>query len=173
MLVARSALFIAAFAVAGPAGAELLAHKDLSLATALTIATTASEACKGQGYRVSVAVVGRNNEVIVQLRGDEASPHTYENSFRKAYTARTFRQPSGEIANRYKQDAAYFAVHLSNIIPAGRAADQDRRGDDWRGRGVRGAWRRQGRGLRQGRHRQGCRPAEVSVSGPHHGPAAC
>src|ERR1700756_1975055 len=106
MLVARSALFIGAFAVAAPAGAELLAHKDLSLATALTIATTASEACKGQGYRVSVAVVGRNNEVIVQLRGDEASPHTYENSFRKALTGRPFRQPPGEIANRYKQDAA-------------------------------------------------------------------
>jgi len=118
MLVARSALFIGAFAVAAPAGAELLAHKDLSLATALTIATTASDTCKGQGYRVSVAVVGRNNEVIVQLRGDEASPHTYENSFRKAYTARTFRQPSGEIANRYKQDPAFFAVHLNNVIPA-------------------------------------------------------
>ena len=118
MLIARSVALVATLALVAPAHAELLAHKDLSLATALTIATTASDTCKGQGYRVSVAVVGRNNEAIVQLRGDEASPHTFENSFRKAYTARTFRQPSGEIANRYKQDPAYFAVHLNNVVPA-------------------------------------------------------
>jgi len=36
-----------------PANAQLLAHKDLSLATALTIATTAMDTCKGQSYRVS------------------------------------------------------------------------------------------------------------------------
>ena len=118
MPFARSAAFIAALAIAAPASAQLLNHKDLSLATALSIATTAADTCKGQGYHVTVAVVGRDNEVIVQLRGDDASPHTFENSFRKAYTARTFRQPSGEIANRYKQDPAFFAVHLNNVIPA-------------------------------------------------------
>ena len=107
-----------ALAVFSPAEAQLLTHKDLSLAAALTIATTAADTCKGQGNRVSVTVVGRNEEVIVQLRGDDASPHTIENSFRKAYTARTFRVPSGEIANRLKQDPAFFAVHLSNVIPA-------------------------------------------------------
>lgn len=80
-----------------PANAQLLAHKDLSLATALTIATTAMDTCKGQGYRVSVTVVGRNGEPLVQLRGEDASPHTYDFSFRKAYTARTFRVASGEI----------------------------------------------------------------------------
>jgi uncharacterized protein GlcG (DUF336 family) len=104
--------------MSAPAGAQLLSHKDLSLATALTIATTAADTCKGQGNRVSVAVVGRNGEVIVQLRGDDSSPHTFENSFRKAYTSRTFRIPSGEIADRYKQDPAFFAVHLNNVIPA-------------------------------------------------------
>jgi succinate dehydrogenase/fumarate reductase flavoprotein subunit len=94
-----------AWVLAAPAGAELLARKDLSLATALTIATTAAEACKAQGQRVSVTVVGRNGEVIVQLRGDNASPHTMENSFRKAYTSRTFRVPSGEIVKRLKEEA--------------------------------------------------------------------
>jgi len=43
--------------LAVPASGELLARKDLSLATALTIATTAAEACKAQGQRVSVTVV--------------------------------------------------------------------------------------------------------------------
>jgi uncharacterized protein GlcG (DUF336 family) len=107
-----------ACALATPAGAELLARKDLSLATALTIATTAAETCKAQGQRVSVTVVGRNGEVIVQLRGDNASPHTVENSFRKAYTSRTFRVPSGEIVKRLRDNPQLGAIHLTNVIAA-------------------------------------------------------
>jgi uncharacterized protein GlcG (DUF336 family) len=118
MLIARSVALVAALGLAAPASAQLLNHKDLSLATALAIATTAADTCKGQGYRVSVSVVGRNGEIIAQLRGDEASPHTLDFSFRKAYTARTFRIASGEIANRFKQDPAYFAVHVPNAAPS-------------------------------------------------------
>jgi uncharacterized protein GlcG (DUF336 family) len=105
-----------ACALATPASAELLARKDLSLATALTIATTAAETCKAQGHRVSVTVVGRNGEVIVQLRGDNASPHTIENSFRKAYTSRTFRIPSGEMVKRLKDNPQLGLIHLTNVI---------------------------------------------------------
>jgi uncharacterized protein GlcG (DUF336 family) len=99
-----------------PADAELLARKDLSMETALTIATTAIETCKGQGYRVSATVVGRNGEILVQLRGDNTGPHTIENSFRKAYTARTFRVPSGEIVERLKKDPSLGLIHLTNVI---------------------------------------------------------
>ena len=105
-------------ALAAPASAELLARKDLSLATALTIATTAAETCKAQGQRVSVTVVGRNGEVIVQLRGDNASPHTMENSFRKAYTSRTFRVPSAEIVKRLRDNPQLGAIHLTNVVAA-------------------------------------------------------
>jgi uncharacterized protein GlcG (DUF336 family) len=105
-------------ALATPASAQLLDHKDLSLATALTIATTAAETCKAQGYRVSTTVVGRDGQIIVQLRGDDASPHTMENSQRKAYTARTFRIPSGEFAQRIKDNPTSGAVHLSGIVAA-------------------------------------------------------
>ena len=105
-------------ALALPASAQLLNHKDLSLATALTIATTAAETCKGQGYRVSATVVGRNGEVIVQLRGDDSGPHTIENSFKKAYTSRTFRIPSGEFVQRVKDNPTTGAVHLTNIVAA-------------------------------------------------------
>jgi uncharacterized protein GlcG (DUF336 family) len=116
MLIARSAAFIAVLAIAAPAGAQLLDRKDLSLATALTIATTAAETCKGQGHRVSVAVVGRNAEILVHLRGDQTAPHTMENSFRKAYTARTFRIPSGEFAQRVKDNPTSGQAHLTNVI---------------------------------------------------------
>ena len=105
-------------ALAASAGAELLARKDLSLATALTIATTAAQTCTAQGQRVSVTVVGRNGEVLVQLRGDNASPHTMENSFRKAYTSRTFRVPSGEMVKRLKDNPQLGAIHLTNVVAA-------------------------------------------------------
>jgi len=104
--------------IAGPAGAQLVEHKDLSLATALAIATTAIDTCKTNGYRVSATVVGRAGEVILQLRGDGTGPHTMENSFRKAYTARTFRVPSGEIVERLKQNPQLSFVHLTNVIAA-------------------------------------------------------
>jgi uncharacterized protein GlcG (DUF336 family) len=105
-----------ATAVAAPAGAQLLSHKDLSAATALTIAQTALDTCTKQGYRVSVHVVGRNGEVLVAIRGDGASPHTMENSQRKAYTARTFRVPSGDIANRVKENPTLGLIHLNGVI---------------------------------------------------------
>ena len=94
----------AACAVAAPAPAQLLEHKDLTAAVAITIAQTAIETCKAQGYAVSATVVGRNGEIIVQVRGDNSPPHTLENSFRKAYTARTLRTPSGALAERIKTD---------------------------------------------------------------------
>jgi uncharacterized protein GlcG (DUF336 family) len=117
-LMCRILVVVVLCALATPAGAQLLGRKDLSLATALAIATTAAETCKAQGQRVSVTVVGRGGEVIVQLRGDDASPHTIENSFRKAYTSRTFRVPSGEIVKRVRENPQLGAVHLTNVIAA-------------------------------------------------------
>jgi uncharacterized protein GlcG (DUF336 family) len=118
-----------AAALVTPADAELLARKDLSMETALTIATTAIATCKERGYRVSSTVVGRNGEIIVQLRGDNTGPHTVENSFRKAYTARTFRVPSGEIAERLKQNPTLGLIHLTNVI-ANQGALPIKVGDD-------------------------------------------
>jgi len=114
----RLAVIAAAMAFSTHAHAELITHKDLSAGMALTMIQTAMESCTAKGYRVSVAVIGRGTEVIAQVRGDGASPHTFENSFRKAYTARTFRVASGDIAKRFKDDPSYFAVRLANVIPA-------------------------------------------------------
>ena len=104
--------------LAAPVDAQLLNEKSLSAAMALTIAQTALETCTKQGYHVSVHVLGHNGEVLVAVRGDGAPPHTMENSQRKAYTARTFRIPSGEFAQRVKDNPTTGAVHLSGIIAA-------------------------------------------------------
>ena len=97
-LAASAATLGIAATFAAPASAALLAHKDLSLDTALTIASTAAATCKAQGYRVSVHIVGRNGEVLVALRGDGAGPHTVENARRKAYTALTFKATTEDFA---------------------------------------------------------------------------
>ncbi len=104
--------------LAAPAAGQLLTQKSLSAGTAMTIAQTALETCTKQGYHVSVHVLGHNGEVLVAVRGDGAPPHTMENSQRKAYTARTFRTPSGEFAQRVKDNPTLGAVHLTGIIAA-------------------------------------------------------
>jgi uncharacterized protein GlcG (DUF336 family) len=107
-----------ACAFALPADAQLLTQKNLSATIALTIAETAYDACVKQGYHVSVHVVGREGEVLVAIRGDDASPHTFENSERKAYTARTFKKPSGEFAQQLKDNPTLSAIHLARVIAA-------------------------------------------------------
>jgi uncharacterized protein GlcG (DUF336 family) len=112
-----------------PAQAQLITEKALSLATALTIATTALDTCKTNGNRVTVTVVGREGQIIVQLRGDGSSPHTVENSWRKAYTARTFRTSSGECAKRVKANPTMGQVFLNGIVAA-QGALPIKAGDD-------------------------------------------
>ena len=104
--------------IGASAEAQLLSRRDLSLAVAVTMATTAIETCKTNGFNVSAAVVGRSGELLVHMRGDNTGPHTIENSFKKAYTARTFRQSSGDFAGRLKADPLLAAVHLSNVVAA-------------------------------------------------------
>ena len=99
-----------------PAQAQLLQHKDLTAAIAMEIASTTLATCKANGYSVSVTVVGRSGEVILQVRGDDSNPHTMENSMRKAYTARTTRSPSGALVDRVKADPNLGLVHLTNVI---------------------------------------------------------
>ena len=100
------------------ANAQLLAHKDLSLSMAATIAQTAIDTCKAQGYNVSVHVVGREGQVVLGVRNDGAGLATFENSLKKAYTARTFARSSGEFAEGVKGNPNAGALFLTNITPA-------------------------------------------------------
>jgi len=86
--------------LSGPARAELLVHRDLPYAVALTIAQGAVESCAAKGYAESAVVVDRDGETVVAIRGDNAGPHTMENARRKAYTALSFRL-STEYAKRF------------------------------------------------------------------------
>jgi uncharacterized protein GlcG (DUF336 family) len=121
------------------ASAQLLARKDLSAKTALTIAETAIATCTANGYKVSATIVGRNGEVLVQIRGDGTGPHTMENSFKKAFTARTFGIPSGEMEDRLKQNPQMGAQYLTGFTTARGALPIKVGGDLIGAAGVSGA----------------------------------
>ena len=103
--------------LAGPANAQLLTHKDISLAMATTIARATIDACKAQGYNVSVHVLGREGQLVLAVRNENAGLATFENSMKKAYTARTYRKSSGDFADSIKDNYTAGALHLSNIVP--------------------------------------------------------
>ena len=74
----------------GAAGAQVRnSGYDLPVALAVEAATAALKACETTGYKVSVAVVDSSGETRAFLKGDHATVHTRETSFRKAYTTVT------------------------------------------------------------------------------------
>ncbi|MEU1278665.1 heme-binding protein [Streptomyces sp. NPDC005805] len=84
-------------------------NRDLQQSTHLTVdaATRAAEAtlkaAEKENQRVSVAVVDRNGNTIVTLRGDGAGPQSYESAERKAFTAVSWNAPTSELAKRLEQ----------------------------------------------------------------------
>src|SRR5271154_6501002 len=103
---------------AAPAGAALIMHKVLPLDIAKTIAEEAVAACAAKGWAESAVVVDTDGETIVEMRGDNAAPHTMENARRKAYTAMTFKQPTADYAKKLldPNSVAHQQITLPNVI---------------------------------------------------------
>ena len=97
---ARAFVFVAstAIALAAPASAQLIVRHSLPVETAKTIANVAQQKCKELGYSISVHVVDAAGDTLVAYRGQDSGVHTFVNSFRKAYTAMTFRRPTSTFA---------------------------------------------------------------------------
>lgn len=79
-------------------GETLYVSKSLSLELASRLAWGAIEECRKRGYSVAVAVVDRGGNMQAYLRDRFAGPHTMETAFRKAWTANSFRQSTGDLA---------------------------------------------------------------------------
>jgi uncharacterized protein GlcG (DUF336 family) len=77
---------------------ELPKEAVLPLAMATKAVQAALEACKRDGYRVSVSVVDRAGVLRAMGRADGAGSHTVESSRKKAYTASSLRRPTTELA---------------------------------------------------------------------------
>ncbi|MFC7869055.1 heme-binding protein [Streptomyces murinus] len=95
---------------ATPAAAPAVARPgDLTRSTHLTVraaekaARAALDAAVKDGRQVSVAVVDRNGDTLVTLRGDGAGPQSYESAERKAFTAVSWNAPTSELTGRLAQ----------------------------------------------------------------------
>jgi len=95
-------LVIAGLLCAAPltARAQVLTEKNVSMQLALQIANAAIAQCHADGFDVTAAVVDRAGDLKVLLRADTANPHNADLARRKAYTARTFKVPSMDVAKR-------------------------------------------------------------------------
>ncbi|MFJ4779392.1 heme-binding protein [Streptomyces sp. NPDC088762] len=107
---------VSATASAAPAGAPAAASakkdvngKNFTTTTHLTIdaATRAAQAsldaAQKENQKVTVAVVDRNGNTIVTLRGDGAGPQSYESATRKAFTAVSWNAPTSVLVGRLAQ----------------------------------------------------------------------
>jgi len=105
-------------ALASTATAEgLVTQKNIPLAMAQVIAQGALAQCQSMGYKVSVAVVDRAGLTLVMLRGDGAGLHTPEGAERKAFTARTFSQPSADFVKRMSErPETAGSVHYTHVL---------------------------------------------------------
>ncbi len=83
------------------AGAQtLVTESALSTDAALEVARGALAFCRKEGQKVSVTVVDHAGRAKVALRDDGAGPYTAEHSFRKAYTALSYKTTSAEVGKR-------------------------------------------------------------------------
>ncbi|MFE5402776.1 heme-binding protein [Streptomyces sp. NPDC056580] len=93
----------------GSAAPAALKGKATTTSTHLTIgaaadaARAALNAAEKENQRVAVAVVDRNGNTVVTLRGDGAGPQSYESAIEKAYTAVSWNAPTSELAKRLEQ----------------------------------------------------------------------
>jgi uncharacterized protein GlcG (DUF336 family) len=118
----KTVLVAAALAGAVPmvAHGQILTERNISLQLALQIANAAMAQCKADGYDVTAAVVDRAGDLKVLLRADTANPHNADLARRKAYTSRTFKVPSMEVAKRTNGPTDLSGQrYLVDIIPLG------------------------------------------------------
>ena len=69
----------------------IVAQREISLGAARDMAVAAVEHCRKGGHRISVTIVDSGGQTRLFHRDDGAAPHTADASFKKAYTARTYR----------------------------------------------------------------------------------
>ncbi|TKS61552.1 MAG: hypothetical protein EWM72_00300 [Nitrospira sp.] len=128
--------------------ATLSAHADelpkesvLPLGAANKAIQAALEACKKDGYRVSVSVVDRAGMLRAMGRADGAGPHTVDSSRKKAYTAASVRRPTTELADLITKVPTLQALRdiNDNILMLGGGLPIEIGGDVVGGIGVGGA----------------------------------
>jgi uncharacterized protein GlcG (DUF336 family) len=118
----------------------LFFSKSLSVESASKAAWGALRECRRRGYSVAVAVVDRGGVLQTLLRDRFAGPHTSETAIRKAWTANSFRQATGELAASLKEGRAPTQIqHIPGALLLGGGIPIDAQGEFFGGIGVSGA----------------------------------
>jgi uncharacterized protein GlcG (DUF336 family) len=121
----RRAIILAACvctAMAGTAAAEekaTVTYKSLTLETALELAQAALAKCREEGFQVAVSVVDRGGSLQVALRDRFAGPHTPDTSYRKAWTAISFRTDTLELSKTTESGEAWAIRNVTGALPLG------------------------------------------------------
>ena len=84
--------------------------KVMTPETALKAAQAALKRCRSDGFQITVAVVDRSGVTQIVLRDRFAGPHTVEMAVDKAWTAVTFRTPTGELAKATQPGSAQSGI---------------------------------------------------------------
>ena len=99
-LVFQFAAVVFASAWVLPALAQLPVRHVLRVTLAKKMADVATQTCSEMGFSISVHVVDAAGDTLIAYRGENSGVHTFVNSFRKAYSAMTFRRPSATFGER-------------------------------------------------------------------------
>lgn len=111
-------------AAAEPAVTAELKPKSTTSTNHLTIeaanraAQAAMDAAQQDNRRVTVAVVDRNGNTILTMRGDGAGPQSYESAIKKAWTAAAWNAPTSKLVERL-DDAPTLADIPNTLFLAG------------------------------------------------------
>ena len=105
--------------------AQLLMQPNISVSQARQIIDTIISECSRPGdlVTVTIAVVDRSGQPVMQVRADTASLHNWELAYRKAYTARTFRRNSIDWRDLTAGDSELSGQRaLNHVVPLGGGA---------------------------------------------------
>ncbi len=125
--IMRLSVFPAVLAVllAGICFAQPLMQPNITAAQARQIIDAIIAECNRPGdlLTITIAVVDRAGEPVMQVRADTASPHNWALAYRKAYTARTFRRTSLDWRDATAGASEASGQRLmANVIPLGGGA---------------------------------------------------
>lgn len=98
---------------------SMLPEQTITTDAAMQVAGAALAACRRDEQKVSITVVDHSGRIKAQVRDDGAAPHTLEHSFRKAYTALSYKMPSAQYGKRAKDSGGAIGPQLlPNITTA-------------------------------------------------------
>ena len=86
---------------------------------AMEAAQAAMGDCRQRGYQIAVSVTDRFGIVQVTLRDQLAGPHTPDTSYRKAWTAVSFRSDTSALSKLTESGEAWAIRNVTGALPLG------------------------------------------------------